>query len=91
MSETSRIQGTSESEAAYLVDERVGAQCLITVGWPVLWWVPSAQTIFTRKVYGSGRVHQLHSTRFVVSKQRGFPVERVDFVLLPSRRDFGGT
>ena len=29
-SETSRIQGTLETEAAYLVDERVGAQCLIT-------------------------------------------------------------
>ncbi len=36
-SETRRIQGTLETEAAYLVDERVGAQCLITVGWPVLW------------------------------------------------------
>jgi len=27
-SETGRIQGTLETEAAYLVDERVGAQCL---------------------------------------------------------------
>src|SRR5205823_8645250 len=46
-------------------------------------------------LYAQGLWHSegpsTHSTRFVVKSNATFPVERVDFVLLPSRRNFGGT
>ncbi len=46
-------------------------------------------------LYAQGLWHwegpSTHSTRFVVKSNAIFPVERVDFVLLPSRRNFGGT
>ena len=46
---------------------------------------------FTRKVSGTGRAHQLIARDSSLARNAIFPVERVDFVLLPSRRNFGGT
>jgi hypothetical protein len=47
--------------------------------------------IFTRKVSGTGRAHQLIARDSSLASNAIFPAERVDFVLLPSRRNFGGT
>ncbi len=44
-----------------------------------------------RKVSGTGRAHQLIARDSSLASNAIFPVERVDFVLLPSRRNFGGT
>ena len=48
-------------------------------------------SIFARKVSGTGRAHQLIARDSSLASNAIFPVERVDFVLLPSRRNFGGT
>src|SRR6266481_6954177 len=86
-SEASRIQGTLETEAAYLVDEwelNASSQSAGQFCGGCLLHRP----IFMRKVSGTGRAHQLIARHSSLASNAIFPVERVDFVLLPSRRNF---